>query len=46
MNPRYFQVSLGHSIEPSNRLRSKRERLKFLVNLEKKYVWFFIGFFL
>jgi len=35
MNPRYFQVSLGHSIEPSNRLRFKRERLKFLVNLEK-----------
>jgi len=35
MNPRYFQISLGHKMGLSNEERSKGRGLKFLVDLEK-----------
>ena len=35
MNLRYFQVFFGYKIGSSSRLRSKGERLKFFVDLEK-----------
>ena len=35
MNLRYFQVSLGHKMDPFKEERSKEEVLEFLVDLEK-----------
>ena len=35
MKPRYFQVSFGHRIGLSKRVRSKKKGSKILINLEK-----------